>query len=164
MAGLGIDGGDDAVDRHPPGDAEHPAVALLDILAGHQGQQRGCVSRRGVEYLSVEHGQGAERVTHEGVDHRLSGLGVVPVTRRHARPGVVVVTTKGAPHLGGQLAVIAVERRQHLADGRAQLGDGVSGGHRVVDGRRVQYPHSASHEPGLFRHHLGVLEQPPGPG
>ena len=39
VAGLGVDGRDDAVRRHPLGDPPRAVVVLLDVLAGDQGQQ-----------------------------------------------------------------------------------------------------------------------------
>ena len=43
-AGLGVDGRDDPVLGHFPGDAEAPVVASFYVLAGHQGQQVGGVA------------------------------------------------------------------------------------------------------------------------
>ena len=58
VAGLHIHGGDQPVPGHPPGDAKHPILVLLDVLAGHQPQQLGGFAQRPVQLATI---QGAQR-------------------------------------------------------------------------------------------------------
>ena len=75
-----------------------------------------------------------------------SGGGVVPVTGWLAHGGVVVVAAQHGADLRSQLRS---QRGQHLADGGAQLGDGVLGGHRVVEGGEIEDPGPVLERPGL---------------
>ena len=54
VAGLGVDGRDEPVLGHFPGDAEAPIVAFFYVLAGHQGQQVGGVAGGGRKLGAVE--------------------------------------------------------------------------------------------------------------
>ena len=137
MAGLGVDGGDDAVPGHAPHDAEDAVGADSHVLAGHKGQQRSRLGCLAVQLVAVEHGEGGVGVAHQSVDQGVSSGGVVPVTGGLAQGGVIVVAAQHGADLASQLRS---QGGQHLADGGAQLGDGVLGGHRVVEGGGVEHP------------------------
>jgi hypothetical protein len=125
MAGLRIDGGDDPVLGDPAGDPPGPGpLARLDVLAGHQRQQRhrlGLLSAQLQVSHRVEHGQ---RVVDQPRHQRLGGRRIIPGTHRLARPVVVV---RGQPDLARPW-----HQPPHPADGGDQLGDGVLGGDRVA--------------------------------
>ena len=80
-----------------------PSSPSADVLAGDEGQQLGGVARRGRQLLAVEGRQGAQRVVDQGVDEGLPGRVVVPVTRRLARRGVVVVADQRRAHPAARL-------------------------------------------------------------
>ena len=107
---------------------------MLDVLTGHEGQQLGGPDCAGGERLSVQDGEGGRSVAHERIDQGRARRIVVPVTRRLAHSGVLVVAQKGGAHRSGEGAGRQIEGGEQLADGGAQLGDGVLGGHGVIEG------------------------------
>jgi hypothetical protein len=161
MAGFGIDGGDDAVLGHPLGDAEDSVVALFDILAGQHGQQTGHLGHRRIQTLAIQRLHGQLHVAHQSIHQSLPGGGIVPVTRRLAHALIIIVAAHRQADLGPQIG--APQQHQALADGRAQLGHRVLGGHRVIQRRGIQHPSPVAQHARLSRHLLGVLEQPAAP-
>jgi hypothetical protein len=133
MARLGIDRGDDSVlgdlASDPPG--ARP-LAWLDILAGDQRQQRHRLGLLGVQVDLGDRSKHHQRVAHQPRHQRLGGLRVIPGTAGLARPVIVV---GGQPDPAGLR-----DQPPHPTDGRDQLGDGVLGGHRVLQERGIQYP------------------------
>jgi hypothetical protein len=164
VTGGGVHGGDHPVPRGLAGDPEHPVLALLHVLPGHQGQQIPGLSRRRRQHLPIHRAERGQGIVDQLIDQSFPGGRVVPVTRRLARAGVVIVAAQHRPDLGGQRAGGPVQSGQQLADCRPQLGHGVLGRDRVEHRRRVQHPGPVPHRPGGPRHDLGVLEQPPRPG
>ena len=57
VAGLDIDGGDQPIPGHLAGDAKHPILAGLDVLAGHQRQQVGSLSGRPIQLVAIQGAQ-----------------------------------------------------------------------------------------------------------
>ena len=106
--------------------------------------------------------EGGHSVADQRIDQGFARRLVVPVTRRLADGGVLVVAQEGGADRGGQWAARLIEGGEQLADGGAQLGDGVLGGHGVIERGRVEHPGPVLERPGLFRHHLGVFEEAPG--
>jgi hypothetical protein len=51
VAGLGVDGGDDSIRRGALEDPKAAVVGLLDVLAGHGGQQLSRLGHRWVQPL-----------------------------------------------------------------------------------------------------------------
>ena len=159
VAGLGINGRDDPVLGHAPHDAKDAVVARLCVLAGDQGQQVGGPHCAGGERLFVQGLEGGHGVADQGVDQGFARRLVVPVARRLADGGVLVVAQQGGADRPGQWAAGLIEGGEQLADGGAQLGDGVLGGHGVMQWSRVEDPGPVLERPGLFGHHLGVFEE-----
>jgi hypothetical protein len=81
-----------------------PAGALVDVLPGHQGQQIRRLGRRAAQHLAVQHTQRGQRVGDQLIDQGLAGGRVVPVARRLARRGVVIVAAQHRPDLRRQRA------------------------------------------------------------
>ncbi len=151
VPGLGINRGNHAVGCGPPGDAPASvtAVGLLgrfDVLACDQGQQAGRVRGLLAEFLFGQVAQQPQCVTDEGVHQVRPGLPVVPGDPRFARVAVVV---GGALHGRGRSG--AGDLTDHRPHGGDQLGDGVLGGHRVIEDGGVQCP------PVLSLQHAGGL-------
>src|ERR1700683_3507634 len=86
-----VDRRDDTAFRNLLRDAEDPVLSLLGVLAGDEGQQFGRFARRSGQRLSLEHGEGGKAVPHELVDELFARTRVVPVARRLAGRGVVVI-------------------------------------------------------------------------
>ena len=153
VPGLGVHGRDHPVLGDLAGDPPPPvgpvgALGGLDVLPGDQRQQRQRGRGRLVQVRVRERGHQRVRVVHQRRDQRVLRRRVVPVDLRLARPGVVVPGAhrrdllRRAGHLPG-----------HPADRRDQLGDGVLGGHRIGQDRRVHRPAAPPLEhPGLLDH------------
>jgi hypothetical protein len=143
VARLRVDGRDDPVRGHFAGDPPGAVLVLFDVLAGDERQQsEGARGLRGFGDV-IEGGQDRQRVLHQGVDQLGPGDRVVPGDQGLAL-GLVVV---GAHH---HLARPG-DHPAHPADGRDELGDGVLGGHRVVEQGRVEGPAVlALQDPGGF--------------
>jgi hypothetical protein len=93
--------------------------------------------------------QQVQRVSDQGIHQRGPGRLVIPGDLRLTRIGIVM---RGAPrrrHL---------RRTRHLPDHPAdrgdQLGDGVLGGHRVIEHHRIQRPPLLTRQHPRGRHHL----------
>ena len=131
-------------------------LAWLDVLAGHQRQQRHRLDLLLLQLLVGDHRQQRQRVVDQPRHQRLSGLRVVPGALGLARPVIVV---------GGKLDPACPRHEPtHPTDRRDQLGDGVLGGDRVLQDRGVQHPPTPSlQDPGLLHHLADRLEDPPGP-
>ena len=92
----------------------------------------------------------------QGVDQQLAGGRVVPGDSRLPRPGVVMGPALLGDHLGGAGHVAG-----DPADRGDQLGDGVLGGHRVIQHRGIQRPAGpAGQHPGLGHHRFDRVEDP----
>ena len=95
MPGIGIDGGDDPVRGDPPGDPEHPGRVLLQVLAGHAGQQRPLPAPPpGPSSCPIQRRQQRIGVFGQRIDQFRPGRRVVIVAGRLARGGVVVVAAQ----------------------------------------------------------------------
>ena len=132
VAGLGIDGRNNPVRGHFPGDLPRPVLVLLDVLARHQGQQAQSGGGVGLAGALFEGGQHGEGVAHQSVDQGRLGHRVVPGDEGFARRLVVMGTDGDVGGPGDDPA--------HPADGGDQLGDGVLGGHGVVQESGVEGP------------------------
>ena len=155
VTGLGVDGRNDPVRGHFSGDLPGAVVFLLDVLAGHQGQQS--EGRGGLGFLGVvlELGQQLEGIADQPVDQGRLGHRVVPGDQGLAR-GLVVVGGKRHVFRSG-------DDPAHPADGGDQLGDGVLGGHGVVEQRRVEGPSGLSlQHPGGIDDRAHGVEDPLG--
>ena len=73
------------------------------------------------------------RIANQGVHPPLPGLDIVPGDRRLARVVIVVGGAMLPDHLGRTRHLAA-----HPADRADQLGDGVLGGHRIIEHRGIQ--------------------------
>ena len=155
MPGLRVDGRDDPVPGDPPGDPEHPIVAFVQVLAGHRGQQRRRLREHRPQLLAVEGGQQPAGVFGQRIHQRLPGSRVIVVTRRLARPQVIVV----AGQQGAQPRLPLASDREQPADRRADQRHGVHRGHRVIQRSRVEHPPPA-HQPGLRAGLQRHLEDP----
>ncbi len=102
VAGLHIDGGDQPIPGHLAGDTKHPVLAGLDVLAGHQPQQLGGMRQRPVQLVAVQHVKRGLGVAHQRIDQCFTGFRVVPVARRFAQGGVVVVAGQPRAYRGRQ--------------------------------------------------------------
>jgi hypothetical protein len=91
VPGLGIDRGDDPVRRDAPGDAEHPVVVFVDVLAGHYGQQLRRRLGRSVQALAVDGDERGAAIADQRVHQHLPGPGIVPIARRFPRRCIIVV-------------------------------------------------------------------------
>ena len=131
-------------------------------MAGDEGQQIGRRAGTCWKGLSVESTERGEGVADEGIDEGLAGGLVVPVARGLADSVVLVVAHEGGADHRGESAGGLLEGDEQLADGGPQLGDGVLGGHGVIERGRVEHPGPALHRPGVLRQHLGVFEEAPG--
>ena len=125
MPGLQVDGGDDPIPCDPPGDPPAPwPLARLNVLAGHQRQQRDRLGLGGVKLdigQDAEHGQrGIDQPRHQ----RLGSLWVIPGTHRLARPVIVMALKLDLARLR--------DEPTDPADRRDQLGDGVLGRDRIL--------------------------------
>jgi hypothetical protein len=69
-----------------PGDAEHPVAALIQVLAGHRGQQLRGLRQHRPQLLAVERGQHRPGIPGQRIHQRLPGRRVIVVTRRLTRP------------------------------------------------------------------------------
>jgi hypothetical protein len=152
MPCVGVHRGDDPISGDAPNDEEHAVVALGDVLAGHDRHQVRGVAGRAGERLAVEHREDGQGVVHQRVDELFAGGGVVPIVRRFAGGGVLVVAFQPSAHPGRERRHRVVEHHQQLADGGPQLRDGVLGGHRVTQRRGVQHPGPARQHVRLSGH------------
>ena len=82
MPRVRVDGGDDPVRGDPPGYPEHPGRVLLQVLAGHAGQQRRCLRQRRAQLLPVQCSQQRPGVAGQRIDQFLSRRRVVVITRQ----------------------------------------------------------------------------------
>ena len=162
VAGLGIHRRDHPVRGDPAGDAEHPVLAGLDVLAGDQRQQLRRLSRRRLQRLALQRGQRRPGVADQRVDEGVAGGAVVPIAgrltrrRRSRRRGPTPpAPARPAPRRPAPPAACG---------SRPQLGDGVLRRHRVVDRRRVQHPRPVPEHARLAGHDPGVLQEPPRTG
>jgi hypothetical protein len=156
VAGVGVHGGDHPIGGHLAGDADHPILALLQVLAHHRGQQRGGLGHRTGKLAAIQHPKTRKRVLGAGVDQLLAGGGVVPVDLGFGRAGVVVAAGQHRPQLGLQHLVGHGEQPpQRRTDQR----DRVHGGHRVIQRGGVQHP-APPHQPGLLGSRQRHLEHP----
>ncbi len=115
-----------------------PVVALFGVLAGDEGQQLGRPGGPGWKRLPVDGTEGGQGVAHQGVDEGLAGSLVVPVAGGLTHGVVGVVADEGGSDAFGQGTPRLIEGDEELADHRAQLGDGVLGGHGVMERGRVE--------------------------
>ena len=92
MAGLSIHGRDQPIPGHPPGNAKHPVIAGLDILAGHQRQQLDRLSECSIKFAAISDVQCGVGIAHQRIHQRFASLDVIPIARRLAQAGVVIVT------------------------------------------------------------------------
>jgi hypothetical protein len=158
---LRVDGGDHPFRGHPPRDPPPPVGAIralnrFDVLPGDQRQQRHRFGRLRVQFLLGQVPEQSVRITDQGVDQLAAGGPVVPGDRWFPRSGVVM----GPAVLGDHDA-----RPGHLAghptDRRDQLGDGVLGGHRIVEHRGIQRSTGLpGQHPGLRDHRPHRVEDP----
>ena len=161
VAGIGVDGGDHPIGCHLSGDAPAPVGAIgalhrFHVLAGDQRQQRHRLRRAGTQVLLGRMPQQPVGIADQPVDQPIPGVGVVPGDHRFTR----VVIVMGAAVLPDHL-----HRARHLAahpaDRADQLGDGVLGGHRVIEHRGIQRAAGLTRQrPGLGHHHLDRLKDP----
>jgi hypothetical protein len=145
MPGVGVHGGDHPILGHPPRDPERSIGAGLQVLAQHRGQQRRLCHRVG-ELAAIQQREHREPVPGPGVDQLLAGRPVVPVDLRLAGRDVAIPARQHRPQLNGQLALGDGEQPPQR---RADQGDGVHRGHRVIERGRVQHP--PPHQPGRVR-------------
>jgi len=117
VPGLGVHGG-----QHPvAGDLAHhlkPALFVgLDVLPGDQREQLSGLHATGAELLTVDDSQRGERIDDQRVDQRFPGCPVVPVTRRLADRGVVIIASQRRPDPPGQRpGAVPVQHQQQTAD------------------------------------------------
>jgi hypothetical protein len=137
VAGLAIDRGDDPVGRGALEDPEAAVVGLFDVLTGDGGQQFGRLSGSRIQPLAPQGVMGSVGVTDQLIHQRLPGSPVGPVTSRLARRGVVILTLQARSHLSLERGWTSP---QQSPDRAPQHRDGVLGGDRVLQGRRVQHP------------------------
>ena len=98
MAGLHVNGGDQPIAGHPPGDTKDPVVVLLDVLAGHQRQHLGSLAQRPGNLVTVQLRQSGHSILDQRIHQRIARLRIIPVTRRLAHAGVVIVTGQPRAH------------------------------------------------------------------
>jgi hypothetical protein len=120
VPGIGIDRGDDPVRGDPPGYLEHPGPILLQVLAGHAGQQLRRLRHPGPQFLPVQRRQQRAGVFGQRIDQLCTGRRVVIVTGRLARGGVVIIAAQQPPQFPGQAGAT---RPQQPADRRADQRD-----------------------------------------
>ena len=137
VAGLGVHRGDDPVGRGALEDPEAAVVGLLDVLAGHHGQQHGRLGHPFIQPLAPQGVMGPVGVTDQRVHQRLAGGPVAPVAGRLARRGIVVLALQPRSHLRLELRRAGPHQPP---DRPPQHRDGVLGGDRVLQRRRVQHP------------------------
>ena len=163
MPGVGIHGGDHPVRRYLPGDLPPPVGAIraldrLDVLPGHQRQQRHRVRATRVQLLL------GLMPEHDGAHHRPA--------RPPARRGRLV-SSQAIRGLPGQGVVVgpAVRARSppaspgtdlgHPADRGDRLSHRVLGGDRVVEDRGIQARRPLpSSTPVCLDHHPDRVEDP----
>jgi len=92
VAGFGVDRRDHAVSGDSSCDTKDAVVSLFHVLARDDGDDLGRVCAAGGQLVVLECLEGSQAVTHEVVDEGLLCHRVVPVARRLAGGGVVVVT------------------------------------------------------------------------
>ena len=73
-----VDGGDDPVRGDPAGDPEHPGRVLLQVLAGHRGQQFRCLRHPRPQLLPVQRREQRPGVAGQRIDQFLPGRRVAP--------------------------------------------------------------------------------------
>ncbi len=159
MASLGVHRGDHPVPGDLAGDAQHPILARLEVLAGHDGQQPSRLGHHRGQLPAIQHRQARQRVLGPGVHQRLPRGRVVPVDLRLGRTGVVVPALQRGPQLGLQHHLSHPQQAPHS---RADQRDRVHGRHCVVQRGGVQHPPPA-HQPCLLGRVQGHLEHPVGP-
>ncbi len=152
MPRLAVHGADHPVRGNLPRDPPPPirpvaSLGRFHVLPGDQRQKPQRVRRRLVPLRRARANEGIQHrqsVIHQVADQALLRGRVVPVDVRLARPGVTQLARR-RDHLAG-----AGHHPRHLADRGHQLGDGVLGGDRVVEHRRVHAPlPPAAQDPGL---------------
>jgi hypothetical protein len=130
-----MDGRDHPVGRHAAGDGERAVSTGLDVLADDRGQHITRLGHPVGELAALQHAQRGIGITDQRIHQRLARLGVSPITRRLARRLIVILAVQHRPHCALQPAVA---RSQQPADRATHQRDGVLGGHRVEQRRRVQ--------------------------
>ena len=103
VAGLGVHGGDDPIRCGPLEDPKAPVRRLLDVLAGHRGQQRRRLGHPRIQPFAPQGKVGPAGIPDQRVHQRLTGRPIGPVTGRLARRPVVVLALQQPPDLGRQL-------------------------------------------------------------
>ena len=132
-------------------------------MAGHQPQQLGGRRQRSVQLVAVQRVKRGLGVAHQRIHQRFTGFRVVPVARRFAQGGVVVVAGQRRAHRARQLRVGLVGGGEHFADRRAQRDHRVLGGHRIKQRRGINHPAAPPQQPRRPRGGVDILEQPPRP-
>jgi hypothetical protein len=102
VPGLRVHGGDDPVGLSAFEDAEAPIRRLLDVLAGHGGQEHRCFGGSWIQPLVPQGKVGPVGVADQRVHQRLPGGPVGPVTSWLAGCAVVVLALQQLADLRGQ--------------------------------------------------------------
>lgn len=110
-----------------------------------------------------QHPGGGCGVTHQRIHQRFAGVGVIPVTRRFAQAGVVIIAGQGGAHGPSHLRISPISQDQQFAYHRPQLDHRVLGGHRIKQGSRINHTAPAPQQSGRPRGGVDILEQPPRP-
>jgi hypothetical protein len=157
MPGLWVDGGDDPIPRDPAGDPPGSwPRARLDVLAGHQRQQRHRLGLLITQLRIGDRRQRHQRVVDQPRHQRLLGLRVIPGTLGLARTVIVMRPKLDLAGLPDQPA--------HPADRRHQLGDRVLGGDRILQDGGVQHPPTPTGKhPGGLHDLADSIQDPPRP-
>jgi hypothetical protein len=99
VAGLRIHGGDDPVGRGALEDPEAAIVGLLDVLAGHDGQQRRRLGQPRIQPLAPQGVVGPVAVADQPVHQLLPRGPILPVAGRLSRCLIIVIAAQQAADL-----------------------------------------------------------------
>ena len=156
VAGVRVDGRDDAVFGDPPGDPEDPVIALIEVLADQRRQQHRRLTDPIGQRPAVERAQQRAGIPGQRVDELLAGRAVVVVADRLARACVVVIAAQQATQLVGQILGAGTEQ---AADPRPHQRHRVHRRDRVIQARGIQHAAPAD-QPGLLGGLQDNLEDP----
>jgi hypothetical protein len=131
VAGLGVDDRDHPVLGHLGSDAKRSAVIFFQVLNDHGGEEAGGFFDLFFELTVVQDGQAGVGIFGSRVDEALACCLVVPVDLGFGRRRVVVPALDRPAQL---VFEVCVDDLQKSPDSRADQGDGVHGGDRVVEG------------------------------